>query len=96
MGRYYLTRQANNDLEEIYDFIAAENRGAAQRLIAELEQHCKKLAESSELGRARDELSPTLRSFPVGKYIIFYRPEEDNISVIRVLHGARDIEPLFD
>jgi len=32
---------------------------------------------------------------PVGNYVIFYRPIEDGIVVIRVLHGARDLPELF-
>jgi toxin ParE1/3/4 len=49
-----------------------------------------------ELGRLREELSPRLRSFPVGRYVIFYRPMENRIEIARVLHGARDLPPLFE
>ena len=48
------------------------------------------------MGRNRPDLAPELRSFPVDNYIIFYRPISEGIQVIRVLHGARDIPPLFD
>jgi toxin ParE1/3/4 len=43
------------------------------------------------LGRSRTDLHPGLRSFPFGRYVIFYRPLDDGIEVVRVLHGARDI-----
>jgi toxin ParE1/3/4 len=49
------------------------------------------LSEFPGLGRPRDELAESLRSFPVGNYVIFYLPLGDGINVIRVLHGARDI-----
>jgi toxin ParE1/3/4 len=49
-----------------------------------------------QLGRRREELSPRLRSFPVGRYVIFYRPLENGIEIARVLHGARDFPPLFE
>jgi hypothetical protein len=39
-----------------------------------------------EIGRARPELLANLRSFPVGR----------GIEVVRVLHGARDLKPLFE
>lgn len=45
------------------------------------------------LGRQESKLAPNLRSFPLGNYLIFYRPIEDGIAVVRVLHGARDISP---
>ena len=44
------------------------------------------------IGRMRDDLQPDLRSFAAGSYLIFYRPIDDGIEVVRVLHGARDIE----
>ena len=47
------------------------------------------------MGRPRGELAPRLRSFPVGPYVLFYRPTPNGIEVARVLHGARDIPSLF-
>jgi len=47
------------------------------------------------MGRKVEELAPNLRSFPIGSYLIFYRPVEDGIELIRVLHGARDITPEY-
>ncbi len=43
----------------------------------------------------RAELAADLRSFPFGRYVIFYAPIEDGIDVVRVLHGARDIDAVF-
>jgi plasmid stabilization system protein ParE len=48
------------------------------------------------LGRARLELAPNLRSLLVGDYVMFYRPIDDGIEVVRVLHGARDIDAMFE
>ena len=48
------------------------------------------------MGRRRDELSPGLRSVVMGSYLIFYRPLEDGIRLMRVFHGARDLPSLFD
>ena len=47
------------------------------------------------MGRQRDELAPTLRSFPVGRYVIFYRSIEGGIEVARVLSAYRDLGRLF-
>jgi len=49
-----------------------------------------------QLGRRREELSPRLHSFPVGRYVLFYRQVESGIEIARVLHGARDFPPLFE
>ena len=47
------------------------------------------------MGRVRDELEPGMRSFPFGRYVIFYMPIDEGIDVVRVLHGARDIDAIF-
>lgn len=95
MKRFLLTHKALQDLEEIHDFIASESPAAALKLINLLEKKCKSLAKSPLMGRTRTELAPRLRSLPFGHYIIFYRPFLEGIEVIRVLHGAREIWPLF-
>jgi plasmid stabilization system protein ParE len=48
------------------------------------------------LGRRRDEdLRPGLRSFPVGEYAIIYRVETEDVLILHVIHGSRDIEGLY-
>ena len=47
------------------------------------------------MGRMREELRPQIRSLAVPPYIVFYRPQPDVIEIIRVLHGARDIDAIF-
>lgn len=47
------------------------------------------------MGRAREELAADLRSFPFGRYVIFYTPVDGGIDVVRVLHSARDIDAAF-
>ena len=36
-----------------------------------------------------------IRSMPVGRYVIFYLPLPSGIEIVRVLHGARDIESVL-
>ena len=89
------TDEAKLDLVEIWSYIAEDNPEAADKLIRNVESRCSRLARSPLLGTSREQLSPRLRSFPHGNYVIFYRPEEFGIIVVRVLHGARDIESEF-
>ncbi len=42
------------------------------------------------MGRVRPELADDLRFFPVEKYVIFYRPVEEGIIVVRVVHSRQD------
>ena len=47
------------------------------------------------MGRAREELAADLRSFPFGRYVIFYAPVDEGIDVVRVVHSARDVDAAF-
>jgi hypothetical protein len=40
------------------------------------------------MGRLRDELSPGLRSFPFGRYVVFYEPTDGGFDVVRLLHSG--------
>ena len=82
-------------MDEIWFYIAQDNPDAADRFIRALVSRFPLLASMPEIGRAREELSPHLRSFPVGNYVIFYRLVDSGIEIARVLHGARDFPPLF-
>lgn len=55
----------------------------------------ERLAEQPLMTRKRDDLAPNLRGFPLGAYVILYRPIANGIEVVRVLHGARDIKRLL-
>jgi toxin ParE1/3/4 len=95
MARAIFAPQAEADLTEIYDFIAGDNRPAAGALIERFERQAQTLANGPGIGRARPELHPDLRSFPVGRYVLLYRPIEGGIEVARVLHGMRDLGRIF-
>jgi toxin ParE1/3/4 len=86
------TVRAEQDLDEIWFYIALDNVAAADNLLDDVDSSCQLLAMQPKAGRLRPELAPELRSFPVGRHVVFYRPQDDGIEVVRVLHGARDIE----
>jgi toxin ParE1/3/4 len=86
---------AKRDLVDIWIFIAKDNPDAADRFLDQLAQKFGLLTESPEIGRRREELAPNLRSFPVGRYVIFYRAAEAGIEIVRVLSAYRDIDTLF-
>ncbi|MGE5608385.1 MAG: type II toxin-antitoxin system RelE/ParE family toxin [Bacillota bacterium] len=96
MKRVIRSPRASLDLSEITDFIARDNVDAALRFLDEIDNILKKLADFPGLGRSRDELGPGLRSFPAGNYVLFYRVTADVVDLVRVLHGARDLERLFE
>jgi toxin ParE1/3/4 len=90
------TPQADHDLVEIWAFVACDTPSAADRLLDTINDKCTLLSESPRMGRRRPELATSLHSFPVDSYVVFYRPIEDGIEVVRVIHAARDIPAVFD
>ena len=69
MNFYVLTPEAAKDLDEIHDYIAVDNPSAALHLIDALEEKCRVISQSPEMGRKREELAPSLRSFSVGNSV---------------------------
>jgi toxin ParE1/3/4 len=87
--------QAITDLAEIWDYIADDSEGSVDSFIDHLDRKIRALARRPGIGRAREELAEGLRSFPVGRYTIFYHTIPKGIEIVRVLHGARDLEIIF-
>ncbi len=90
------TPQARLDLIDAALYIAEDNPDAADQFLDAIAKTMDRLARHPQLGRVRRELAPKLRSFPHRQYVIFYRPIERGIEVVRVLHGSRDILSLFE
>ena len=95
MARVLKRPLAENDLDEIWLYIAQDNPDSADALLDKIEERCQALAQFPFIGTDRDELMPDLRSLPVGNYLIFYLPIEGGIEVVRVLPGMRDIDSIF-
>jgi len=73
----------------------SQSRFIALRFLDKIDDRVNLLAENPHAGEARPDLGANVRGFPVGNYIIFYRPLDDGIEVLRILHGARDIPRVF-
>ena len=93
-----LTDQAKDDLREIWYSIASRrDERTADRLVTQILDKCHSHAQFPESGRLREEISPGLRSFPVRPYMVFFRPFDDAILILRILHGHRDLKRItFD
>ena len=95
--------QAIRDLSDIAVYLAEEsgNDDLAFRFLAAAETSFDRLAAMPAIGVAREFLDPVLaevRMWRIGgfdNYLIFYRPGELGIEIIRVLHAKRDIDSLF-
>src|SRR5215213_7820580 len=64
---------------------------AADELVRRFDASLELLSNHPRAGPQRPELGLRLRSYPVGDYLIFYRPARGGVHVIRVIHGARNL-----
>ena len=96
MARVVLAPAAAADLAAIETHIAADNPRAAAALLDRFERKTQRSSAARPgIGRLRADLQPNVRSFAVGRYVIFYRASDLGIEVVRVLHGMRDIDRIF-
>ena len=95
MNRYIISPTASQDLDEIIDYLAARDIDAGERFITEFNKKCRNLVQFPNLGRSYTELAPSLRGLALDGYIIFYKPTDDGIEIVRVVSGYRDLPILF-
>ncbi|HUI74365.1 MAG TPA: type II toxin-antitoxin system RelE/ParE family toxin [Candidatus Acidoferrum sp.] len=91
MSGFVLHPASLADLEEIWEFIAADNVDAADRVLMEIHEAIHALVRFPQQGHIRSDLtSRPLRFQPVRSFLIAYAPEEEPLLVIAVLHGRRN------
>ena len=97
MRRIRVSKDAERDLDQIWIHVATNaSEETANRFIDRLTSPLPLLARNPRLGRSRDEIQPGLRSLPVDDYVVFYQVMLQGILILRILHGARDIDTVFD
>lgn len=92
----FLSRQAFRDLNEIWEYIAADSVGNADQVIEKIEAAIRQLSKKPKLGHYREDLADKRhRFYCVYSYLIVYRYEKKSIEVARVLHASRDANKLL-
>jgi toxin ParE1/3/4 len=94
MPKTQITAKAWNDFREIQSYIAKDNPIAAKKTLQLLLLKCKLLAQTPKIG-ASYERYRNLHMFPVGSFLVFYRPIKNGVEIIRVLHSSRDVENIL-
>ena len=93
---------AEEDLDQIEDYISAHDPAAAARVRAAIVQQSLHLGNTPEKGMAlkepRSEQEIGVRLWPVSRYrnyLVLYRIERERIRVLRILHAAQDWTRFF-
>ena len=95
MGLVRRTQLSKLDYQRIYDYIAVDNERAADKVLRTFDEKLMLLSEMPGAGPARPDLGRTVRSLPVGNYLLVYRPIKAGIELLRVIHGARKVRRVF-
>jgi antitoxin ParD1/3/4 len=91
MSEFVLHPDAVKDLEEIWEYIAADSLDAADRVREEIYEAIQSLAPFPHIGHTRPDLTGRpLRFQSVRDYVIAYAPEEKPLAILAVLHGRRN------
>jgi toxin ParE1/3/4 len=86
--------RSRNDLKHIVEYIARDDPAAAERFGLKLIEQAESLADAPEMGPRLPQRSDT-RFFPVGSYLIIYRPDAKQrvVRILRFWHAARRKRP---
>jgi plasmid stabilization system protein ParE len=91
MSGFVLHPEALTDLNEIWEFIAADNPGAADRVLGEIYEAIRALVPFPQVGHRRsDPTSRPLRFNPLRDFMIVYAPDEIPLMLLAILHGRRN------
>jgi toxin ParE1/3/4 len=92
MSAVVFTRSAQTDLLEIWTFISEDSFEAADRVLDVIEKETQTLSLQPLMGRARPQLHPDIRCWPTSaSYNLYDTVDKVRLTVVRVLHQARDI-----
>lgn len=90
-----ITPVAERDLAEIWAYIAEDSPRAATSFIEQIEAKFTPLLEFPGMGAPRDMLAAGLRAVPFKNYCIYYTFTDADVTIVRVVHGARDVRAMF-
>lgn len=93
MKNYILTRKAEEDIREIWNYTAEEwDKEQAENYLSGLEDKIIRASETPEaIARDRTEIEDGYMSFLYESHVVFFKRKLDQIEVIRVLHQRMDI-----
>lgn len=97
MATVLQTPGAEEDLLVIGRYIAAESQSleVALGFLDRIAEKCSLYAMQPKMATYRPDLGNNVHTFAVDSYVVIYQPIEDGIRVLMVIHGARNIPPLF-
>jgi len=87
--------EADNDLLQISSYLSERSAQATQSILDDINRCLVSLTSFPLRGSPRPDLGRDVRSVIVSPYLVFYAARRDHVTILRVLHGSRDIEAEF-
>ncbi len=85
--------EAQSDIRDVSDYYEKfAGPRTAENVLRDIAEGIDLLEAHPYSGRARREIRPNLRSFPVHRFVVFYQVVEETVQVIRILDGRRDVD----
>lgn len=91
--RLVISRPAKADLLDIWDYIAADNLAAADNLLRRIHDAIDRLPEFPEGSRYDPRFDAYL--LVLSPYIVAYSVTDDEIEVMRIVDGRRNLDAIF-
>jgi toxin ParE1/3/4 len=95
------TPRAEEDLLEIYSFIALDNRGAADRILSQLQSGIEWLSRNPRICQRRPDIAPSARILIRNPYLVLYETHPDSdegpiaaVEIVRIIDGRRNLKNL--
>jgi addiction module RelE/StbE family toxin len=90
MARIVWSSVSRDDLKALVSFIKADSPSYAQTFGLHIRQRVEQLHRFPESGRKiQEDKSGTYRELIVGNYRVVYRVDEDTVTIVTLIHGAR-------
>jgi toxin ParE1/3/4 len=102
-GRYVILPAADADIDGLALYYA-EQAGieTATRFLLDVRRTCEMLADHPRMGWPcwlRNPRLAAIRVFPLSEFeriLVFHRPARGQLEIVRLVHGSRDLDALFD
>ena len=97
MPRVIQSPEARIDLKQIVRYIACRNESAARKWRRQMSGLFQMLARFPGVGERRTTAAGLeLRRFSSRGYVVYFRPAEEDVVILRIFHGSRDYEQLIE
>lgn len=98
MAELFISRRTEEELRQIWCYIAAENPTAADRLLLRIDDKLQILRDFPGAGTSRDDIRPGSRMLVEGNYLLLYEHDtaNDAVEVVAVVDGRRNVSELSE